>query len=421
MFVNLLTLLHAAMLLVFGITLTVAFADIRCTRKTVLIFGGVGLCSAALQLILYCTLSEDVVWKLYPLISHLPLILVLCFVFRKSFPTATAAPFTAYMCCQPAKWLGLLVMQLTGNLYLEYATRLVCLALVGYIALSWFSPFLAKIFNKDPRILSIFHIVPSCYYVYDYITAIYTDLRCSGNPMVMEFLPLFLLAMYVQFCLVYYREYEQKAAMEHKEQVIRIATQQHAREMASVKRSQQELRLLRHDMRLVLGNLTTMLEEGDLEQAKKLISGYADQVAKTEIHRYCENDLINYTLSHFASRCQAQAVTFHAAIDIDAVLPDELMLSSIISNALDNALNAQLELPEKGRCIHVTLKNSGGKLLFSVKNPYRRAPLFVDGVPVSSQKGHGYGTQSICYLTERLGGNYQFSIQDDVFILRIIL
>ena len=57
----------------------------------------------------------------------------------------------------------------------------------------------------------------------------------------------------------------------------------------------------------------------------------------------------------------------------------------------------------------------------SIQNPYEIAPVFVDGIPVTSQEGHGLGTQSIRYTTHRLKGNCQFMAEDGVFSLRIVL
>ena len=67
------------------------------------------------------------------------------------------------------------------------------------------------------------------------------------------------------------------------------------------------------------------------------------------------------------------------------------------------------------------LKDSGGKLLLSVKNTFNGTPVFIDGLPTTNKKGHGYGTQSIRYMTEKLGGKCQFSTQDNIFILRVVL
>lgn len=418
---DILMLLHGAVLLSFGITLSAAFAGIRFTRQNALIFLGMFLFSGVLQLTAKVFLSEDMVWKLYPPITHLPLILLLCIYYRKTAATAMAAAFTAYFCCQPAKWVGVTLLLTTHSQCWEHVGRILCLILVGCFAWHYLAPCLSEIFNKDTRSVCIFGIVPTIYYFFDYATVVYTDLWARSNRIVVEFLPFLLFMVYMLFCIVYYREYEQKADAERKEQMIRITTQQQAREFASMEHNQQEIRLMRHDMRLFLGNLSVALEDGDLEYAKKMVAAYTDSVDKATVRRFCENNTVNYVLSHFAARCEGSKISFQADVAIDKELPDELFFSSILSNALDNALNAQLELPEKKRKIKVLLKNSDNRLLLSVKNPFRKAPQFADGLPVSARKGHGYGTQSIRYLTDRLGGNCQFSIQNDLFVVRVIL
>ena len=67
------------------------------------------------------------------------------------------------------------------------------------------------------------------------------------------------------------------------------------------------------------------------------------------------------------------------------------------------------------------LKKRNEKLLLSVKNPFGKTPVFADGIPVSDKKGHGYGTQSIALLTERMGGNYKFAIEDNKFVLMVVI
>lgn len=48
-------------------------------------------------------------------------------------------------------------------------------------------------------------------------------------------------------------------------------------------------------------------------------------------------------------------------------------------------------------------------------------PIMADGMPHSSKAGHGFGTQSIRYVAEKLNGNCQFSVNDGWFILRVVL
>ena len=64
---------------------------------------------------------------------------------------------------------------------------------------------------------------------------------------------------------------------------------------------------------------------------------------------------------------------------------------------------------------------NGKKLLISIKNTFTEKPKMIDGIPYSEHEGHGFGTQSIRYITDKLKGNWQFSIKDGWFILRIVL
>ena len=67
------------------------------------------------------------------------------------------------------------------------------------------------------------------------------------------------------------------------------------------------------------------------------------------------------------------------------------------------------------------VKTMDGKIYLSVRNPVTKNPVMADGLPVSNRKGHGYGTQSIQYVTEKLGGNCQFSAKNKIFIARVII
>lgn len=418
---TLLFFLNNALLLLFGILSSAAFAGIRHTRQNILVFLGLFGVSGVLQLLLYLLASEEAVWKLYPLITHLPLFLVLWLGYRKYFISAIAAICTAYMCCQPARWLGTLAYSLTDSSIAEYILRVPVLFLCGFLNMTVFSPCLSEIFSKNRKSVLIFGMTPIIYYFYDYLTAVYAREWMQSNPLVAEFLNFFLSVAFVLFCYVYFREYEQKSEAEQKEQLLRITTEQQANEVEAIRRSGREIQLLRHDMRHILSSLAVCIEDGNKEKALEIISTYCDHIDGTKPAHFCELDTVNYVLSDFSARCKAEAVSFRPTVELSELELDEMMFSLILSNALDNALNAQLSLPRHRRQVQLMLKNANGKLLMSVKNPVSKPPVFADGLPVTDRENHGYGSRSIRYLTERLGGNCQFSFQGGLFTVRVIL
>ena len=419
---SLLTLLHYGCLLAFGMTLSAAFAQVQMlSRRNIRILLGVFAALCAIQLALMYLLGEDLVWLLYPLITHFPLMCVLCTLYRKHPLTALAAVCTAYLCCQPAKWMGILTLSLTHSAIAELLVRITVLGLMGFISLRWLSQSLSQLFTKDSRSICIFASVPVVYYLFDYITGIYTDLWTSYNRLTAEFLPFFLCFAFLMFCFAYHKQYEQKADAQRSEQIVRMTVTQQAKELEAVHRSMQEVRLLRHDIRLLLSSLALCIQEGDREKAREMIDSHIRRIDGTVYRRFCENDMLNYVLSDYYARCQADAVAFHYQLEVVRLGTDEVMFCSILSNALDNALNAQMLLPEDKRSIRLLIKHTGGKLLLSVVNPVLEAPVFSDGLPVSNRRDHGYGTQSIRYLSQRLGGNCQFCVENGMFITRVIL
>ena len=418
---QILSILHGAILLVYGTTLTAAFSGIRWSKRNFVTFFVFCILSGCLQVFILLSPFSAHVWQLYPLITHLPLILLLQFIYRKPAVAAMSATFTAYLFCQPAKWLGVLIEAIFNSITLEYITRISVLLFIGYVVVYQISPVLSEVFSKDKRSVCIFGIVPAVYYVFDYAMAVYTNLWHSNDQVVREFLPFFLAIIYVVFCFVYYKEYEQKADAQRKERIIHITVQQQAKEISAVKQSEQEIRLLRHDMRLLLSSLAISIENGETEKALEMIAAHTAHIDGTRLERFCNIETLNYVLSDYAAKCKKDEIDFRCDISLDQMKVDDILFCSILSNALDNALNAQKVLPPHKRSIRLMLKNSGDKLLLSVKNPIGQPVHFVNGLPVSGKEGHGYGTQSIRYLTERLGGNCQFSLQKDVFILRVVL
>ena len=301
---------YHSLTLLFGVVLSVAFCGLRFTKKNDCAFLSLLIFSSILQLVVFNLLGEKAVWELYPLITHLPLLLLLCLAFRKRAATATASISLAYLCCQPSKWIGLLVEAFIQNDSVVWSIRILVMLLVAFIAIRFLASYISEIFNKDTRSVLIFSVVPLVYYAFDYVVGVYTDLWASHYRIAAEFLAFFLCIIFMTFCVVYYKEYEKKADAERKEHILSITAQQQANEVTAIKQSSMETSLLRHDMRLLLNNLALSIEKGDKETSLKMISGFVTQVEAASVHRYCKNDTVNYVLANFEGKCKAQQIDF---------------------------------------------------------------------------------------------------------------
>ena len=417
--------IHYSLLLMFGIGISAAFSGIPATKRNLLWLLALTTLCGGLQLGVYAFFGETTVWQWYPAIIHLPIILTLVVVFGRKFTNAVSTMASAYLCCQIANWFGLAAYALSGSSRTELLVRIGMLLATAAVILRWFAGKIAKIYSPEHPNSWVFGITPVVYYLFDYAVAIYSSLWADKHQLVVEFLPFFLCLGHLLFCAVYYREYELKRETEGKEQILRITVEQQTKEVEMIRRSEGEIRRLRHDLNLLLNSLSTCIEESDKETARKLISGFSKQAEASSVTRYCGNDTLNYVLSDYAARCREKGIRFQPTIELAELTVDELLFSTILANALDNALNAQSgQSKEKGAWrgdIRLLLKNSSGKTLLCVKNTFHEAPLFRNGIPASFREGHGYGVQSILYITEKLGGNCQFTIEEDWFVLRVVV
>ena len=421
MMTQIMIFIHAGIVLIFGIYLACAFAGVRFNKKSCLLLLALCLVCGVLQSALTITASTLAVKQLYPLITHVPLFLVLTCIYKKTIAASFVSICTAYLCCQPSKWLGILILHYTHNPSAEYIARCIALLIIFPIIYILFSGYMSVIFNRDTRSVFVFGITPIIYYLFDYATTVYTNFWSDYAQIYAELISSFLCFIFLIFCIVYHREYEQKADAHRREQIIRITANAQKKEAEAIQNSVHEMRIIRHDMRHFLANLSVCLNNEDIPTARQMIASYIDGIDATVLKTYCSQPTLNYLITNFDHRCQKAQIKFNCTVAIDRLNCDETMLASIISNALDNAINAQAALPEYQRHIDFMLKTHNNKLLLSIQNPFLEKPKFVNDIPVSSKAGHGYGTQSILLLTERMGGSCQFLTLHNQFILRIIL
>lgn len=412
---------QAASISIFGFFLSFVFSGVHLTKKNMLVLSPFAIVFSCIMTISLIMPNVILGWRIIPLLGHLPNLLFLLFYFKKRFATSVAAICTAYLMCMPPRlFFNLVEPYIPDILILKLLVFELCIV-ATFLFCFKISNTISAIFNKDNRSIYIFASIPILFYITNYFLETYTNFWTTSSPVLTELFRFVLCLAYMLFCVVYFKEYEEKKELSYKEQIINLSFEQQQKEIEMLNRTNKEIRILRHDMRLFANILKMCIQTNDMESATKLADNINNRINNTYIHRYCEYNIINYILSDYAMQCDQQNVRFEAAVKLIDFEHDEIMFGSVISNALDNALKANAELPEDKRCISLALKTMDGKIYLSVRNPVAQKPVIADGLPVSNRKGHGYGSQSIQYVTEKLGGNCMFSADDKEFAVRVIL
>lgn len=419
---SVLSILHHALTLLFGVYISAAFLGIRMSRKNIAVLFGFSAAVGVISTLSFIFFGEAFTTQIYPLIIHLPLILFLTLFYKNTVLRSALAVVTAYLCCQISKWTGLVLLNITETEWVYYGVRIITTIIVFAVLVRYVSNAAAQLIQKPTRALLIFAILPFTYYLFDYGTGVYTELIYSGKKVVSEFLGFALSIAYLLFLIIYFKQYEEKREAEQRSRLLEMQQVQSQKEIEAQKRSANAVSILRHDMRHFCAAISAYIDDGDYDKAKEYIGEIVSYVDRTALHKFCKNETVNMILSSYENVMEENKIDFKPSICIPERLSvSDVDLTSILSNALENAINAVLPLETEKRHIILHLRMDDGKLLLSLKNTFAVPPVMRDGIPHSNKAGHGFGTQSIRYVTEKLKGNCQFSVKDDWFILRVIL
>lgn len=417
-------LLNYGAVSVFGILLSASFcASLSALAKRPAFWCGTALL-LAMQASVYLFHSGAYLKIIYPFVIHLPLLLLLYFL-TKRLLWPLIAILTAYLSCQLRRWIALLTTAILGgeSVMQAFVELIVTLPLL-LLLLRIVSPAVRQVSGYPPRIQCHFGVIPALYYIFDYLTCVYTDLLASGNPVVVEFMPFVCCVAYLVFLMYHSVEEKRKVQLQQMQQSLDLQLNQAVREIQSLRESQALARQYRHDLRHHLQYLSACLENGQLKQAQAYISDIHKEMEGQVVQRYCENEAANLILSSFAQRAKTNGIEMRIQGTLPASIPvSDSDLCVVLSNALENAIHAcppVLSAEEKS-IIDVQFYEKNRKLFLQITNPCPKPVRFRDGIPVSDEPEHGIGVQSICAIVQRYNGIYSFLVQDGHFILRLSL
>ena len=161
------SLLNNVAVSVFGSVLAASFCDALDRRKNRIIFW---ICIALIPIaqgIIYYEWDDGFLRQIYPLLVHVPLILLLCGLTGKLLWPFFSV-MAAYLCCQLRRWLALLAVEILGGgvLMLDVVELLITLPLL-FGLLHFMTPAVRYISGYSRKMQCQFGVIPVLYYVID--------------------------------------------------------------------------------------------------------------------------------------------------------------------------------------------------------------------------------------------------------------
>ena len=187
----------------------------------------------------------------------------------------------------------------------------------------------------------------------------------------------------------------------------------------------EEIRILRHDMRHYLNGISMLLEQQDYEELRKKLPELSKKTEQTALVQYSENQVINSILySKFAAAKEKEI-----AVTTKIYIPKKLSVNDfefavVLSNLLENAIDAAADCPKGERSMQVFAQAVHHKIIFECVNSYRGVIQFDEetGLPISAKgEDHGYGVQSVRAFAQKNNAMFDCFAKDQLFTARLLI
>lgn len=228
------------------------------------------------------------------------------------------------------------------------------------------------------------------------------------------------LISFVQAFILYKRVMEENR-VQNEQNMIKLQLQAQNLQIDQLKDSEKQIQVYRHDLRHHFSLIAAYLSQGKTSELGRYIEESLRHIDELSPVRYCENETVNLILSYFSERAEREEIL----LDISAEIPQSLPLSntevcSILSNGLENAIKAAA-----GCGCETTIQFVGrmqnGRLALRIRNPFVGNVEFNGDIPVAAEAGHGMGVRSIVTIVNQHHGVYEFSVENGLFTLSLVI
>lgn len=255
-------------------------------------------------------------------------------------------------------------------------------------------------------------------------TSLINYLQPYGQNMVEWFPVIYFVAMliaaFIEYELTSYQI--EKTISDEKIAVLQQERTKRLKEQLSIyENNELTIRKYKHDIRHFNRVLAGFIKDKEYDKAKEYLKKFDSMLEQVTAVSFCDNKIVNELLTIYASRCQKLGFKLRAKAVVPELFPmEEVELTSLLANTLENALESQEKAPQDKRFIQVEIVYDGRKLKLQSKNYCPEKLEFTEeGIPVSTKAiRSGIGTAQIRSISQKYSGFAAFSQEGDVFIMK---
>lgn len=310
-----------------------------------------------------------------------------------------------------------------GNLWIDILVRFICLVLI--LVFTWFK-FRKEFLNGVDFLLQEMDLFSAAALfvsvMFGAIMAYWPNLQgFSVFNMVRAFLILFMAGTLQYAILHLYIHLGQEHYYQAEKELLEINGQLLQQQMDLMRESEIEAVRIRHDVRHHILLIREYVQKKEYDQLLAYLAQYDEDMEKWKIKDISKNRAVNSILSAYAKKARGQNIQVAMDVKLGENLPvRDTDWIAILANMFENAIHGCVGsgLPQQKIDIYISQKRN--KVIIQCLNTSSGEVVFRKGLP-QSDKGGGMGVISIIKAASRYEGETDFSVQNGMFITRILL
>lgn len=192
------------------------------------------------------------------------------------------------------------------------------------------------------------------------------------------------------------------------------------------KQSRESIDLINYKYHDLKHQIAVLRSEQDPEKRNEFLNKMEEEIKQYELQNKTGNKVLDTVLTSKSLYCDKHGITLTSVADGSLLdFMDTMDICSIFGNALDNAIECEIKIPDKEkRLIHVTVTQQKNFLMIRFEN-YFEGELKVKEGRIATTKNekqfHGYGIKSIRYTANKYEGAVDIDTKDNWFDLKILI
>lgn len=240
----------------------------------------------------------------------------------------------------------------------------------------------------------------------------------------MKFLILnFLLFLANIFLFYLIRKMNHQSRYELENGILKVQLEQQEKQIYNTERLYQEARKIRHDMKHYFATYLQLLKDGETEVVIEDMQKIMQTQLETSNIFYMEGKMLNAVINQKALICKERQIPLEVQITGSHKWENESNIAILLSNLLDNAIEAEERQTEKKEIVLNIFEHKENSNII-VKNYIETSVLEKNPnlkTTKKNKKGHGIGIGSIKEVVRQEDGSVDIFEEKNYFVIHILI